>query len=237
MMPLSGCGSPRTGLKPRAPRRCLAALAAVALCLGSTVALPEETVPVLFSGPVEPTPHKLYLDGVFVGLMGDAVNIPLGLRRVSIQGPHGAWLDMNLTLGIGWIGNEGVSVRQTCHDGPEFVESWPWSYQPLADRAIVRIQKPVIGRGEARPCPRKRLPVFRNLGTVHLAVTSAPSRSVILINGGRKGTTPSKIGVPYDEKTDLITVVVRREGHVNCRAELRPPFPEEQEIECRLEPF
>jgi hypothetical protein len=213
------------------------ALAAVILYVGCAAAFAQDTVPVLFSGPVERVRYKLYLDDVFVGLMGDAVNAPLGLHRVSIEGPYGAWLDMNLKFGVGSIGNEGVSVRRSCNEGPEFVESWPWSYEPLADRTIVHIQRPVIGRRTPDQCPRARLPIARTLGRVNLAVQSSPTGAEILIDGGTTGKTPRKIAVPYNEHTSLITVVVRSDGYVNCRAELRPPFPEEREIDCRLQRF
>jgi hypothetical protein len=211
---------------------------AVVACVVSTDLPAQETLPVLIKGPPARVAYAVHVDGEFAGTVGDAVRLRTGRNLVSIEGPHGAWLDMKLVIGVGWISNDGVSVRQPpCNDTEDFVSDWPWSYEPRADRTIVHLQAPVIGRRAVRPCPRARLEMLRPIGAVKLGVRSTPEKATVYIDGAQRGTTPRSLGVPYNERTRTISVVVSLNGHVGCRFEMRPPFPAEHELDCRLEPF
>lgn len=225
----------------KSPSRCVCFIAAtlVFLLTNTNLVFPQNSVPVLFSGPIERSPYKIYLDGLFVGYMGDAINAPLGQHSVIINGPYGAKLNMNLNFGIGWISNSGVVLQQPgCWNDLKYVESWSWHYEPLTDRTIIHIEQPVIGmRSKIMPCPRYRLKIFRNLGKVKISFKSKPDKAIIMIDGKRKGTTPKTLGVIYRENTNLITVVVRKEGYINFIRQLRPPFPDEKDYECILRPF
>jgi hypothetical protein len=202
--------------------RAISALVALILSLMTLAAQADSTLTVS-AIDANLAGQTLTLDGQFVGVVGDTINLAKPVSQLSVHLPSGLYATIRLTL-------SGTSLQATAPTGGECIQNAAVSIQsaqvPRVSGADGRfaLEIPNLPLSQGGGCSSQPSSLDCTRTAAQVDVKSVPEvHAAIWVSGkDAHSTTPGTISYPYCVgMTPRMDFVLRKSGFVNCAVNIR----------------